>query len=95
MIQRKQTIYLLLVVILTVVCMSSQVATMVSDSGKAFADMYNLWLTDAEGQHSFRSAPLFACLMLSAILSLVTIFMYMKRKLQAMMCLVDMLLLVV
>ncbi len=95
MIQRKQTIYLLLVVILTVVCMFSQVATMVSDSGKAFADMYNLWLTDAEGQHSFRSAPLFACLMLSAILSLVTIFMYMKRKLQAMMCLVDMLLLVV
>jgi hypothetical protein len=94
MIQRKQTIYLLLVVILTVVCMSSQVATMVSDSGKAFADMYNLWLTDGQGHHSFRSAPLFVCLLLSALLTIVTIFMYQNRKRQALMCIGNMVLLV-
>lgn len=47
------------------------------------------------GHHIFQSALLVICQALSAVLSLVTIFMYMKRKLQAAMCLVNMALLVI
>jgi hypothetical protein len=54
--------------------------------------VYNLWLTDGQGAHSFVAAPLFVCLMLSALLTLLTIFLYAKRKLQAKMCLLLMVL---
>ena len=93
MIQRKQTLFLLVAVVLTVLCMSVQVATLYSN-GIFAAKVYNLWLTDGEGHHAFQSAPLFVMLLLSALLSTVTIFMYMKRKLQAQLCLLNMLLLV-
>lgn len=93
MIQRKQTLFLLLAFILTVVCMSLQVATFYEDSSVEFARVYNLWITDGQGHHSFRSIQLFVTLMLSALLSLVTIFTYTKRKLQARMCVLNMVLL--
>lgn len=47
------------------------------------------------GHHIFQSALFIVCQALSAVLSLVTIFMYTKRKLQAAMCLVNMALLVI
>ena len=93
MIQRKQTLFLLLAFILTVVCMSLQVATFYEDSSVEFARVYNLWITDGQGHHSFCSIQLFVTLMLSALLSLVTIFTYTKRKLQARMCVLNMVLL--
>ncbi len=67
MIQRKQTLFLLLAFVLTLVCVFLQGAPMLS----------------------------MACLILSSLLSIVTIFLYTRRKLQARLCLVDMLLLVV
>ena len=57
-------------------------------------DLYNLWLVDGQGRHSFSSWPLFAVLMLASLLSLVTIFLYSKRKLQARLCIFHMILLV-
>ena len=95
MIQRKQTLFLLVALVLTVVCMCLQVATLVGNTGIAFAQMFNLWLTNGQGQHSFQSSPLFVCLLLSSLLSIVTIFAYTKRKLQATMCVLNILLLVV
>ena len=94
MIQRKQTLFLLFSIVSIVVCMSLQVATIFSDSGAMVARMYNLWLSDGQGQHAFTSAPLLVVLLLAAVLSLVTIFMYSRRKLQAQMCLLSILLLV-
>lgn len=73
-------------VILTVICMSVRLAVLVSE-GIPFAHLYNLWVSNGQGHHAFTSAPLFVCLLLSALLSIVTIFLYTKRKLQAMMCL--------
>lgn len=93
MIQRKQTLFLLLALILTVVCMSLQIATFYGDSSVEFARVYNLWITDGQGHHSFRSVQLFVALMLSALLSLITVFFYTKRKLQARMCILNMVLL--
>jgi len=94
MIQRKQTLFLLAAIVLLVICMSSQVATFFDDSGTSFAQMYNLWLTDGQGHHSFQSAPLFISLLLTILLSVVNIFLYTRRKLQANLCLVGMFLLV-
>ncbi len=94
MIQRKQTLFLLAAFILTLVCMSMRLGALVGDSGVEYARVYNLWLTDGQGAHSFASFPLFTALLLSALQSLVTIFLYQKRKLQATMCLFDIFLLV-
>ncbi len=94
MIQRKQTLFLLIAFVLTVVCMSVQVATLLGNDSIAFAKVYNLFLADGQGHYTFSSAPLFVMLLLSALLSLVSIFMYMKRKLQAAMCVVNMIVLV-
>lgn len=95
MIQRKQTLFLLAAFVLIILCMSTQVATLYSDSGAQFAHVYNLWLTDGQGGHSLLSLPLFVALLLSALLSLVSIFMYTKRKFQAILCILQVLLLVV
>ena len=95
MIQRKQTVFLLVAFVLTLMGMSMQVGSLVGETGAVFARVYSLWITDGQGQHSFVSAPLFVALMLSARLSLVTIFLYTKRKLQATLCLLLMLLYVV
>ena len=92
MIQRKQTIFLLVAFVAVMICMCSQVGTLVS--GMQEASLYNLWLTDGQGNHQFTVWPLFATLLIAALLSLVTIFMYAKRRLQSKMCLGLMLLLV-
>jgi len=91
MIQRKQTLFLLLAFVLTLVCMSTQVGTLLHESGSVAARIYNLWLTDGQGGHSFASVPLFVALLISALIQVVTIFLYHKRKLQATLCLVAML----
>ena len=92
MIQRKQTVFLLLAFILTVVCMASQVGSLVGEASSY--DVYNLWIVADDGNRSLATWPMFATLMLSALLSLVTVFLYAKRKLQAQLCMLHMLLLV-
>lgn len=91
MIQRKQTIYLLLAFVAIVVCMCSRVGSLVSTVSQA--SLYNLWLSDGQGAHNMSVWPLFATLLLAALLALVTIFLYTKRKLQSKLCLVLMVLL--
>lgn len=92
MIQRKQTVYLLLAFILTVVCMASQVGSLVGEVSTY--DVYNLWVVDGDGNRSLATWPMLATLMLSALLSLVTVFLYTRRRLQAQLCMLVMLLLV-
>ena len=48
MIQRKQTIYLLIAVVLSVITLSSQIAT-VTDQGLTVSRLYNLLYTDVMG----------------------------------------------
>ena len=91
MIQRKQTLFLLLAFVMTVVCMASQVGVLVGQFSSL--SVYNLWVVDGDGHRSFLTWPLFASLMLASLLSLATIFLYTRRKLQARLCLLHMLLL--
>ncbi len=94
MIQRKQTLFLIIAIVLMVICLSTQLAVLVGDSGIVSANVYNLWLTDGQGHHTLKSSPLFFMLLMTILLSVVNIFMFAKRKLQAKLCIIQMLLLV-
>lgn len=94
MIQRIQTIFLLLAVVLSVVCLCMQIGTFMV-SGMVIYSEYNLWITDPIGNHSFVVLPLFLVLLLSAAIGLFSIFKYSNRLLQARLCLCSIVLLVV
>lgn len=85
MIQRKQTIFLLLAFVLTMVCLSTKIGEY-SAEGMVMGKVYNLWVTDASGNRHFTTWPLMAILMVSGIIALLTIFMYQKRLVQSKLC---------
>lgn len=91
MIQRKQTLFLLLAVILYIVTLSCPVAS-VTAQGLNQGRVYCLLWQDAMGAAHFQYWPLFAILLLSSALSFYTIFLFKSRPLQATLCLVCMLL---
>lgn len=87
MIQRKQTIFLLIAVILTVVCLCLPLGTFTSEGvlgGKN--DMYNLWIAMANGGHDCSVLALFVILLLTCSISLIAIFMYHNRIVQSRFC---------
>lgn len=95
MIQRKQTIFLLLAFIATIVCLCCPVAYFLPLEMGAKGIMRNLWVDMSGDVSNFSVWPLFAILVLSAVLSLYTIFLYKKRKTQVALCLINVLLLFV
>ena len=93
MIQRKQTIFLLLAVILTVVCLCLPLASFTPESavgGKSV--MYNLWITSPDGAYDFSVWALFAILLITCPIALVAIFSYHNRKAQSRFCMFNILL---
>lgn len=95
MLQRKQSLFLLLAVILNIVCLMMPVGELVPDGLGVNTVVYNLWIKDGNGTASFASAPLFAVLLIESVLSIFAIFRYNNRKQQIKMCSWNMLLLVV
>src|SRR5574344_599998 len=93
MIQRKQTIFLLLAVIASVVCLCMQIFTF-DVGGLHPMREFNLWLADGDGQRSFDCWPVFAILLPSSALSCYTIFLYHNRRVQAKMCMFNIFLLI-
>ena len=93
MIQRKQTIFLLLALIASVACLCLPIGTFDVDGLRTVRE-FNLWLVDAEGQRSFDCWPLFAILLPSSALSCYTIFLYHNRRVQAKMCMFNIFLLI-
>lgn len=91
--QRKQTIFLALAVILTVVCLSMQIGSFKA-VGLAVGKVYNLWYTDPFGHRHFDTWPLMAILLPTAVIGTYAIFLYHNRKVQALFCLFNALLIV-
>ena len=83
--QRKQTIYLIVAVILTVICLCLQIGSF-NLGGVDVARVYNLWYTDPIGKHHFDVWPLMAILLPTAALGTYTIFIFRNRKAQALFC---------
>lgn len=92
MIQRIQTVYLLIVAILMVLMMSFPAGAFYTDTN--VYEMTNLALVDADGVSNYAPWALFAILLVIAVLSLVTIFIYRKRMLQIRLTLFNIILLV-
>ena len=84
MIQRKQTLYLMAAIILTVMCLSMQIGSF-KVAGIEVARVYNLWYT-ALGRHHFDTWPLMAVLLPTAAIGTYTIFIYHNRTAQALFC---------
>ena len=75
--QRKQTIYLVVAVILTVICLCTQIGSY-NAAGLDVSRVYNLWFTELP----------------TAALGAYTIFIYRNRKIQALFCALNALLIV-
>lgn len=88
MIQRKQTVFLLIAVILTVVCLCTPLGsfTEANGIGKCTATMYNLWITTADGAHNYQAWVLFVVLLITCPITLFAIFMYHNRMVQSRFC---------
>ena len=93
MIQRKQTLFLLAAIVMTVICLCMQIASFKS-AGLEVARVYNLWFTDPLGKRHFDTWPLMAVLLPTAVIATYTIFLYRNRKVQALFCLFNALLVV-
>lgn len=93
MIQRKQTLYLMAAIIMTVICLCMQIGAFHA-AGMDVARVYNLWFTDPLGKHHFDVWPLLAILLPTAALGTYTIFIYRNRKMQALFCALNALLIV-
>lgn len=94
MIQRKQTIFLLIAVILTIVCLCLPIGSIIAEN--TFGDksvIYNLWITSADGNHSLSVWPLFAILLITCPIALIAIFTYRNRITQSRFCMFNILLL--
>ncbi len=93
MIQRKQTVFLFVAVVLTVVCLCMPLCrfTTTDDIGSQLV-MYNLWLTNAEGGHDLSVWALFAILLVTCPIGLFTIFSFHNRIVQSRFCLFNILL---
>ena len=94
MIQRKQTVFLLLALIVTLVCLCLPVGKFVPQTMGVDMPMYNLWLVDGNGGHDFSVWPTFAILLITCPLALAAIFLYKNRKLQGKFCVLNILLLI-
>lgn len=83
MIQRIQTLYLLLSAVLATVCLCLPLGRFFGAGGERVADLYNLWLRlAATGEHRFGPWALFVLLVVVATLTLLDIFLYRRRALQ-------------
>ncbi|MBQ8702127.1 MAG: DUF4293 domain-containing protein [Prevotella sp.] len=90
MIQRKQTLYLLVAVILSVVALTQPIAELAPVTMGANHVVYNLWVLVSNGmgaETDYSVSPLFVILLVATSLELITIFLYKHRPVQSRCCL--------
>lgn len=85
MIQRIQTVYLLLAAVAGLLCLCLPIGEYVA-GGERVATVFNLWLAFDGGARTFAPWPLFAVLVLATALAAYAIFGYRNRRAQARLC---------
>lgn len=93
MIQRKQSVFLLIAFIVSVVCLCLPLGSFEPQAMGVSFKMYNLVVVLGSGA-DYSVCGLFGLLLISGIISLATIFLYKNRMLQSRMCLCNLFLLV-
>lgn len=92
MIQRKQSVFLLLAFIASVVCLCLRIGDIEPAGMGVGFKLYNLML-DKGASVDYSPCGLFGILLISSAMSLATIFLYRNRKLQSSLCLCNVFLL--
>ena len=90
--QRIQSVYLFLALIATTTCLSLPLCVFEPVGMGGSTVMYNLWKITPEGTADFSVWPLFVLLLITCPICLVTIFLFKNRKLQAKLCVVNIIL---
>lgn len=93
MIQRKQSVFLLLAFIASVVCLCMPLGSFEPQAMGVGFKMYNLMVMLGSGA-DYSVCGLFGLLALSSVLSISTVFLYRNRMLQSRLCLCNLFLLV-
>ena len=91
MIQRKQTIFLFLALLVTIACLCLPVGSFEPKGMGAENQLMNLWISDANGGKNFNVWALFAILLVTCPIHLFAIFDYHNRRRPARFCLFSML----
>lgn len=92
MIQRKQSIFLFLSLIVGIACLCLPIGLFEPEAMGKESIMMNLWIQSGEGVKDFRVWPLFAILLVSLPIQLFAIFDFHKRKRQISLCTLSMVL---
>ncbi len=82
MIQRIQTLYLLLAAVLQTVCLCRPVGLFLGEDGELVARLFNLWTSSEDGTYSLAPWALFAILLIAATLTVISVFLFRTRALQ-------------
>lgn len=94
MIQRKQTIFLFLALVATIVCLCLQIGWWEPQGMGTDIRLYNLWIVDGQQATSFTPWGLFAILLITCPIDIVAIFDYHNRRRQARFCMFSMLMMI-
>ncbi len=96
MIQRVQTLYLLIATIFTAILLFMPLAYFCGPVSTGGITAWQIELTDALGETQIQPIYVVGILLLSStLLPLITIFLYRKRKLQMRLCLIELFLLII
>ena len=87
-----QTIYLMMALVLTIVCLCLPLVTFHEPELGGYAVMNNLWATTPEGVRELSVWPMFAVLLLTCLIDVFAIFHYKKRMFPARLCTINVLL---
>ena len=94
MIQRKQTLFILIALILSLVCLCLPIASFSAEGMGVPSQMYNLWILSDGGVRDFAPWPLFVLLLLTMPIGIAAMLLYKKRMMQARLCVLNILLLI-
>lgn len=95
MIQRKQTIFLFVALVLSIICLCLPLCTFTFEEEVGLpSTMYNLWIVNSNGGHDFSVWALFAILLITCPISLFAIFAFHNRITQSRLCLFNILLII-
>lgn len=92
MIQRKQTLFLLIAVVVAIVCLCLPLGYFTTGMPGEASTMYNLWIVRPDGTYDWSIWALFAILLITCPIALVAIFSYHNRKAQSRFCMFNILL---
>lgn len=95
MIQRKQTLFILVAVLCGIVCLCLPIARWIPESMGDDTVVYNLFVKNGEGDVSYSVAGLFFLQLISLPIGIFAIFKYTQRKLQMNLCMLNLCLLLV